>query len=112
MAVRDQVVALAGREVFIQGVMVFPKARVNAKFGTTRTVKCMREGQLCKHIEDERFAKKLTAGEIDLFTRAFQGIAGMDSEFRSAPYPSPRSAEVKRSSSAASAAIPALKAGT
>lgn len=84
MAVREQVVALAGREVFIQGVMVFPKARVKAKFGTTRTVKCMREEQLCKHIEDEKFAKKLTAQEIDLFTRAFQGIAGMDASFQRA----------------------------
>ena len=84
MGVREQVVALAGREVFIQGVMVFPNARVNANFGTTRTVQCVRDAQLRRHIENEKFSKKLTSDEIDLFTRAFQGIAGMDADFRSA----------------------------
>lgn len=84
MAVREQVVALTGREVFIQGVMVFPKARVDAKFGTTRNVHCVRDGQLCGYIENEKFDRRLTAEEIDLVTRAFQGIAGMDADFRNA----------------------------
>lgn len=81
MAVKDKVVALAGPEVFIQGVMVFPKARVQAKYGTTRNVHCLREGRLCQYIEDEKFRRKLTTEQIDLFTRAFRGIAGMDSGF-------------------------------
>ncbi len=38
MAVREQVVRLTGCEMFIQEVIVFPSARVEAKFGTTRKV--------------------------------------------------------------------------
>ena len=84
MAVREQVVALTDRAVFIQGLMVFPKARVDAKFGTTRSVHCVRDGRLCNYVENERFGRRLTTEDIDLFTRAFQGIAGMDADFRNA----------------------------
>ena len=84
MKVREQVIALTGCEVFIQGVMVFPKARVEAKFGATQSIHCVRDGRLCVYLEGEKFGRKLTTEQIALFTRAFWGIAGMDADFRSA----------------------------
>jgi hypothetical protein len=84
MAVREQAMVLSGREMFIQGVMVFPKASVGASFGTTQCIHCVRDAKLCSYVENEKFAKKLMPDEIELFTRAFKGIAGMDVDFRSA----------------------------
>jgi hypothetical protein len=81
MAVREQAIALTGREMFIQGIMVFPKARVEAGFGSTRSVHCVRDKRLCAYIEDRKFRRELTTDEIALFTRAFRGIAGMDPGF-------------------------------
>ena len=90
MQVREQVIALAGKEVFIQGVIVFPKAKVNARFGETQSVRCVRDVCLRTYIEDKKYRKKLTTQQIDLFTRAFRGIAGMDASFQSVAYSSQR----------------------
>jgi hypothetical protein len=81
MAVREKLIALAGYEVFIQGVMVFPKARVQAKFGSTQSVHCLREGRLCDYLTDAKWGRKLTPLQVDVFRRAFTGIAGMDRNF-------------------------------
>jgi len=82
MAVREQVIALTRRdELFIKAVMVFPRARVDALFGTTSHVHCLTDERVCDYIEDPRFARKLNPEQIDQIARAFKGIAEMDVEF-------------------------------
>lgn len=85
MTVRDAVLALTQRDdLFIKGLMVFPKARVDARFGQTSTVNCLTEGSLCTHIEHSKVARKLDDDEIEKIVRAFKGIAGMDVGFSEA----------------------------
>ena len=82
MGVREQVMALTRRdELFIKAVMVFPRARVDAKFGTTAHVDCLTDERVCAYIEDPVYARKLNPKEVDQIVRAFKGIAGMDVEF-------------------------------
>ena len=82
MVVREQILALTRRnDLFIRAVMVFPRARVDAPFGTTSHVHCLTDERLCDYIEDPKYARKLNPKEVDLIVRAFRGIAGMDSEF-------------------------------
>ena len=82
MGVREQVIALTRRdELFIKAVMVFPRARVDAKFGTTLHVDCLTEERVCAYIEDPKYARKLNPNEVEQIVRAFKGIAGMDAGF-------------------------------
>ncbi len=82
MGVREQVMTLTGREeLFIRAVMVFPKARVDAQFGTTPHVHCLTDERICDYIEDPKYARRLNPKEVDQIVRAFKGIAGMDAEF-------------------------------
>jgi hypothetical protein len=82
MGVREQVIALTRQQnLFIKAVMVFPRARVDAQFGTTLHVHCLTDERVCEYIEDPKYARKLNRDEVDQMVRAFKGIAGMDSEF-------------------------------
>ena len=82
MGVREQLLALTRRnELFIKAVMVFPRARVDAKFGTTLHVDCLTNERVCAYIEDPKYARKLNPKEVEQIVRAFNGIARMDAEF-------------------------------
>ncbi|MEY2485960.1 MAG: hypothetical protein QOH39_1608 [Verrucomicrobiota bacterium] len=81
MRVRDQIMSLACRDIYIRAVMVFPRARVDATFGRTGKVHCITEEKLCSYIEDTTFSHKLSRSEADQISRALQGIAAMDSGF-------------------------------
>jgi hypothetical protein len=74
--------------------MVFPKAYVEAPYGTTGKVHCVRLHRLRDYIEDAKFSAKLTNVQTDQLARALQGIAAMDVDFAEAP-----TAAVKRTPS-------------
>ncbi len=48
MSIKEKVKTLCGLDPYIQGVLVFPSARVDAKWGTTKAVHCIRDEQLYK----------------------------------------------------------------
>jgi hypothetical protein len=82
MDTRELVLRLTHRsDLWIQAVMVFPKATVQAKFGMTREVDCVTEEGLCSYIQDEEFAHKLTKAEIGHIVQMFQSIASMERDF-------------------------------
>ena len=82
MGIREQVITVTRQdELFIKAVMVFPRARVDAKFGTTSHVHCLTDERVCAYIEDPKYARKLNPKEVEQIVRAFKGIAGMDAEF-------------------------------
>jgi len=79
---RYQIVALThSADVSVRSVMVFPKAHVEAKFGTTGHVHCLTLSRLRDYIDNGQFSQKLTQGDVDRYVRALHGIAGMDKEF-------------------------------
>lgn len=84
MKTREKLTALTECDVFIKGVMVFPRARVDARFGTTSHVHCVTDEQLCGYIEDKQFAKPLTKAQVGQLVRAFTGIANMEPAFTQA----------------------------
>lgn len=82
MGVRETVVALTRRnDLFIKGLMIFPKARVDVRWGQTSSADCLTEESLCAYIENPKFARKLDRNVVDQIVRAFKGIAGMEPDF-------------------------------
>ena len=82
MDVREKVQVLApGPDPYFQAVFVFTSARVEAKFGTTRSVHCVREEQLFNYIVNTKFGKRLSAAEVARIAQAFVGLAHMEAGF-------------------------------
>lgn len=84
MGIKDKVKALATDiDPYFQAVFVFTSARVEANWGTTRSLHCIRDEQLHGYIVESKRGKKLTSGEVDRIAQAFLGLAHMDSDFTS-----------------------------
>ena len=84
MMLRDQVIALThSNNIYIRSVMVFPKARVAARFGDTGNVHCLQLGRLRDYIDNPKFSQQLRPDRVNELVRALNGIAGMDEQFGS-----------------------------
>lgn len=84
MSVKEKVRGLApGLCPYFQAVFVFTSARVNAKWGSTGNVHCVRDDQLPDYIVEKDFGKKLNAHEIRQIAQAFLALAHMDADFGS-----------------------------
>jgi hypothetical protein len=82
MGIQDKVKTLApGLDPFYQPVFVFPSARVDAYWGTTRTVNCIRKDQLFDYIVEKNFGKKLSKEEVSTIAQAFLALAHMETDF-------------------------------
>jgi hypothetical protein len=86
LGIRDRVLALApGLDPFYQALFVFTAARVDAKWGTTGNVHCVRDDQLHKYIVEKDFGKRLSANEIQRLAQAFLALARLDRGFDRPP---------------------------
>jgi len=65
----------------VQGVLAFPSARVEAKWGTTGHIHCVTDEQLFDYIVENKKSNKLTKKEIDSISQAFLALARMDKDF-------------------------------
>lgn len=82
MGIKDRVKALAaGLDPYFQAVFVFTSARVEANWGTTRSVHCIRDEQLYDYIVESKRGRKLAAAEVEKIAQAFLGLAHMDADF-------------------------------
>ena len=82
MRVKEKVVHLAdGLDPYFKGLFVFTAAQVEAAWGKTGDVYCLRENQLWKHIVENDFGKRLKPAEVKKIAEAFRVLATMDSEF-------------------------------
>ena len=81
MRVRDQIISLARRDVYMRAVMVFPNAYVEANYGSTRQIHCLRNERLVDYLRDQTFAKKLSADDVERIKTATIQLAGMDARF-------------------------------
>lgn len=66
MDLNQRIRALTSDEFFVHGLVVFSHARVEANWGTTRTVRCMRDEQLIDYITEFRPRRILAREDVDL----------------------------------------------
>jgi hypothetical protein len=86
LGIRDRVLALApGLDPYYQALFVFTAARVEAKWGSTCNVHCVRDDQLHEYIVEKDFGKRLSPAEIQRIAQAFLCLAHMDREFAQSP---------------------------
>jgi hypothetical protein len=82
LGLRDRVRLLApGLDPFYQAVFVFTAARVEAPWGTTGNLHCIRDEQLHDYIVDKKFGQKLRPEDTRTIAQAFLGLAHMDRDF-------------------------------
>lgn len=82
MNVKDKIKTLSGLGPYITGILAFPSAHVDARWGTTGHVYCLRDEQLYEYIVENKRGKGLTKKEIESITQAFVAFAAMDRDFR------------------------------
>jgi len=88
MGIKEKVRTLAPDfDPFYQPVFVFPSARVEANWGTTRSVHCLREDQLIDYIVLSKFGKKLNKQEVENISQAFLALAHMEVDFTARAVP-------------------------
>ncbi len=88
LGIRDKVRTLApGLDPFYQAVFVFTSARVEAKWGTTSTVHCIRDEQLHDYIVNKKLGGRLSPAAVQNLAQAFLALAHMERGFteRSSP---------------------------
>lgn len=83
MSIKEKIKALSSLDPYVQGVFAFPSAYIDAKWGTTGYVHCIKDEQLYDYIVENKRPNKLTKKEIDSVSRAFLALARMDKEFGS-----------------------------
>jgi hypothetical protein len=82
MGIKDRVKALAPNlDPYFQAVFVFTSARVDANWGTTKNVHCIRDDQLHDYIVESKRGSKLTKEQVETIARAFLGLANMEKDF-------------------------------
>ncbi len=81
MRIKEKINVLCNIDSYIQGVLAFPSAYVDAKWGTTGNVHCIRDEQLYDYIVENKNPNKLNKKEIELISKAFSQLARMDSGF-------------------------------
>ncbi|KAF0145987.1 MAG: NERD domain-containing protein [Nitrospirae bacterium] len=81
MSIKEKIKVLCGADSYVQGILVFPSAHVDAKWGTTGYVHCMTDDTLYKYIVENKKNNKLSKKEIDSISHAFLALARMDTGF-------------------------------
>lgn len=81
MTTKKMIKIRSALDPYVRGVLVFPAARVEAKWGTTGSVHCITDEQLYDYIVEKK--KRLTKKEIELISQAFLAVAGKGKYFAS-----------------------------
>jgi len=81
MDFQSKLKALVEKEHFVRGLLVFPMAYVQANFGSTRQVHCLRDDQLVDYIQNQTFSARLEPHDINRIKRATLKLASMDESF-------------------------------
>ena len=81
MTVKDKIKVHSTLNPYIYGLLVFPAARVETKWGQKESAHCLRADQLYKYIVEKQKGKGLTKKEIESISQAFLALARMDKDF-------------------------------
>jgi len=78
MTTKKKIKVRSALDPYVRGVLAFPSARVEAKWGTTGPVHCITDEQLYDYIVEKK--KRLTKKEIDSISQAFLAVARKDKD--------------------------------
>jgi hypothetical protein len=81
MSIKEKINVLSSLDPYVQGVFAFPSAYVEAKWGSTGYVHCIRDEQLYEYIVENKRSKKLSTKEIETISQSFLALARMDKDF-------------------------------
>jgi hypothetical protein len=81
MDIKDKIRGASDADPYIQGVMVFPSARVEARWGATGPVHCLKDEQLYEYIAESKNPKKLTKKKIESISQGLLLLARKDKDF-------------------------------
>lgn len=81
MSIREKIKVLSSLDPYVQGVFAFPSAYVEAKWGTTGYVHCVKDEQIYDYIVENKKSKKLDKKAIESISQAFLALARMDKDF-------------------------------
>jgi hypothetical protein len=81
MSIKEKLNVLSSLDPYVQGVFAFPSAYIEAKWGTTGYVHCVKDEQLYDYIVENKKSKKLSQKEIESISQAFLALARMDKDF-------------------------------
>ena len=81
MGIKERVKTLSRCDLYFQGVFAFTSARIDANWGTTASVHCLRDDQLFDYIVNGNSRKRLNKSDIDATAQAFLALARMDKGF-------------------------------
>ena len=83
MDFQSKLKVLTEKDYFVRGLLVFPMAYVEANFGSTGQIHCLRDERLVDYLGDQTFARKLSVTDVELIKTATLQMAGMDARFMS-----------------------------
>ena len=75
IATKKKIKVRSALDPYVRGVLAFPSARVEAKWGTTGPIHCITDEQLYDYIVEKK--KRLTKKEIELISQAFKDFASV-----------------------------------
>jgi len=81
MRIKEKINVLSSMDPYVQGIFAFPSAYIEAKWGSTGYVHCVKDEQLYDYIVENKKSKKLSQKEIESISQAFLALAMMDKEF-------------------------------
>jgi hypothetical protein len=81
MDFQGKVKALTETDYFVRGLIVFPNAYVEANYGSTRQIHCLRNELLVEYLQNQTFSRRLAATDVNKIKRATLQLAGMDERF-------------------------------
>jgi hypothetical protein len=81
MSIKEKIKVLSSLDPYVQGVFAFPSAYVEAKWGTTGYIHCVKDEQLYDYIVENKKPKKLDKKTIESISQAFLALARMDKDF-------------------------------
>jgi hypothetical protein len=81
MIIKEKIRTLSALDPFIRTVLAFPRARVEAKWGSTGPVHCVTDEKLYDYIVGNKKKKTLTKKAIVVISQAFLALARMDKDF-------------------------------
>ncbi len=81
MSIKDKIKVLSALDPYIQGVLAFPSAWIDAKWGSTGYIHRVKDEQLYDYIVENKRSNKLSKKEIENISQAFLALARMDKDF-------------------------------
>lgn len=77
-SLHEKINVLTHRNDFIQGILAFPLARIESRWGATRNVHCLDDQKIPEYIQTYGFSQRLRPAQIELIEKAVHAVAGID----------------------------------